>query len=76
MTPKETQDAVDAIFAKDTGFQNTFLGINIGLKPRLKASVSDIPAEDLKDIKASLMKEGVVAPNDNDILRRYLRGRR
>lgn len=68
---------LDALFAKNVRFRNTFAGFDTSAqtKPLLGMNLGDIPGADRDRIKQALQRQGVDAPADSMILETYWRSK-
>lgn len=69
MTPEEIEGHLDNLFMKSDTIKNWIFPNET--KPALSMGIGDIAGSDKDAIKARLIKEGIAAPTDGDILRRY-----
>lgn len=77
MTQAEISDHVDQVFAQNTTFKNSFLGIPTGTSsmPTIATKVSDIPNTSLTQVRAALAANGNARPTDDQVIRTYLAGK-
>jgi len=73
----EVLQHLDALFAKNVRFRNTFAGFDTSAQtmPLLGMKLGDIPGADRDRIKQALQRQGVDAPADSMILETYWRSK-
>lgn len=74
LTPEELTNFIDQNFAKNMEFRSAFLGIPVSgtqQMPLMQMKTSDIPSDQLSQVKQALANRGVVNPTNDQIMRTY-----
>ncbi len=69
MTPEQIQTKITRMFAQDTAFQHMFWPD--GHMPTMSMQASDIPSDQLTQVKQLLASNGIRNPSDDQVIRAY-----